>query len=274
MSGAPLALSIDHLVVAVSDLGAAADRWRALGFTVRPGGRHPGRTSHNALVVFADGSYLELIAWTAFNAAERWCVEHARHGDGPMDLALLPDETGAALARARSRGLEMDGPVDGGRLRPDGVEVKWRTARQRTFDLPFLCGDVTPRGLRVPEGEARAHANGALGIASVTMAVSDLAVSIARWRALAGDEASIEELSCTVASAGLRIAQVRLGAQSVLLASPEGEAASDLARRVAGRLATRGEGPVALSLRFAPGAAVPSFADPAATDGVPVDVAR
>jgi len=264
-------LSIDHLVIAVADLAAATARWRALGFTVHPGGRHPGRTSHNALVVFADGSYLELIAWTAFNPAERWCVEHAKHGDGPMDLALLPDETGAAIERARARGLELDGPVDGGRLRPDGVEVKWRTGRQRTFDLPFLCGDVTPRPLRVPEGEVRVHANGATGIASVTVAVGDLATSMGRWRALVGDDGTVDELSCTVASVGLRVATVRLGGQSILLACPEGEATGETARRVADRLSRRGEGPVALALRFARGAAVPSFTDPARTDGTPID---
>jgi hypothetical protein len=33
--------------------------------------------------------------------------------------------------------------------------------------LPFWCGDVTPRSLRVPEGAHRQHANGVQGIALV-----------------------------------------------------------------------------------------------------------
>ena len=49
---------LDHLVLAVPDLARAIDDFRARGFTVMPGGQHPGRTSHNALVVFADGAYL------------------------------------------------------------------------------------------------------------------------------------------------------------------------------------------------------------------------
>ena len=58
-------LGLDHIVIAVADLDTAIADFRSLGFTVQPGGRHPGRTSHNALIVFADGAYFELIAWTA-----------------------------------------------------------------------------------------------------------------------------------------------------------------------------------------------------------------
>lgn len=32
----------DHLVIAVRDLDIASERFRALGFEVRPGGEHPG----------------------------------------------------------------------------------------------------------------------------------------------------------------------------------------------------------------------------------------
>lgn len=179
--------ALDHVVIAVSDLDKAIADYRALGFTVTPGGRHPGRTSHNALVVFEDGAYIELIAWTAPNDAERWNVMHRRHGDGFMDFALIPDDLPRATAEAKARGLRLNGPIDGGRVRPDGVELKWQTARQETFDLPFLCADVTPRALRVPEGDVRRHANGAVGIPSLTIAVDDLEVSRRRYRQLLGD---------------------------------------------------------------------------------------
>lgn len=240
-------MRLDHVVIAVADLGAAMADYRALGFTVVPGGSHPGRTSHNALVVFADGSYLELIAWKSYNPAERWCVEHGKHGEGLMDFALLPDDVATVIAEAKSRGLSLDGPVDGGRARPDGVDVKWRTGRQKTFDLPFLCGDVTPRSLRVPEGEVRSHPNGVTGIASVTVAVEDLDASLARYRALLG-EAAVDEGACTV-GAGLRTAVARLEGADVVLAAPEGEGESDLARRIRKRLGERGEGPVSMGLR-------------------------
>jgi hypothetical protein len=38
----PQPLPIDHVVIAVPSLDAAIADYRALGFTVLPGGRHPG----------------------------------------------------------------------------------------------------------------------------------------------------------------------------------------------------------------------------------------
>jgi len=188
----PHILGLDHVVIAVRDLEAAITSYRGLGFTVQPGGRHPGRTSHNALIVFADGAYIELIAWVAPAPQERWWRQLEAHGDGYADFALLPSDTVAVIGAAHGRGLHtLIGPLDGGRVRPDGAQLQWRNARHETPDLPFLCGDVTPRALRVPEGPVRVHANGAQGIAELAIAVEDLAATVARYRALLGSVAEV-----------------------------------------------------------------------------------
>jgi catechol 2,3-dioxygenase-like lactoylglutathione lyase family enzyme len=251
---------LDHVVIAVADLEKAVAGYRALGFTVVIGGSHPGRTSHNALVAFEDGAYLELIAWTAPGPGERWYDVHAKHGDGLMDFALLPWDTAQAIAEAKARGLELDGPIDGGRVRPDGAQIRWQTARQATFDLPFLCGDVTPRGLRVPEGEARKHPNGVVGVKSVTVAVHDLEATLARYAALLGhgadEEAEQAESGIVLPASGVRVAFVALeGTRIVLLSPSPGEAGSPsrLADILEARLAARGEGPCAMALRAGPG---------------------
>lgn len=179
--------SLDHLVIAVHDLDHSIADYRSLGFTVNPGGRHPGRSSHNALIVFADGAYIELIAWQAAAPEERWWRLLQSRGEGFVDFALLPGDTAAAIEAARSRGLTtIIGPVEGGRVRPDGMALQWRTARQSSHDLPFLCGDVTPRQLRVPEGEARQHPNGVSGVAALSIAVQDVGISVERYSALLG----------------------------------------------------------------------------------------
>lgn len=226
--------ALDHVVIAVEDLERAIADYRGLGFTVEPGGRHPGRTSHNALVVFEDGAYLELIAWTAPNPAERWNVELLAHGEGFMDFALLPEDVPRAVAEAKTRGLTLNGPIDGGRVRPDGKELKWQTGRQATFDLPFLCGDVTPRELRVPTGAARRHANGASGVAGVVVAVKDLDISRARYEALLGNRCDK--------------AVVTLEGCDLVLAAP-GAPTSGFHVTAMQRLASRGEGPSALVLK-------------------------
>jgi hypothetical protein len=142
-----MSLPLDHIVIAVHDLHSAIHDYRNLGFTVTPGGDHPGRATHNALVVFQDGSYFELIAWKAPEATHPWWPKLSRFGPGIVDFALLPGTTPQVVAQALSRGLAYQPPVDGGRLRPDGVKLRWQNARPATPDLPFLCGDVTPRAL-------------------------------------------------------------------------------------------------------------------------------
>ncbi|MBS0341589.1 MAG: VOC family protein [Proteobacteria bacterium] len=186
------AMALDHVVIAVASLEQAVADYRRAGFTVIAGGRHPGRNTANALVVFEDGSYLELIAYSAPSPEERWWRVLDAAGEGLVDFALLPQDIDAAVADARRRGLAELTAVPGARNRPDGVRIAWSSARQQRHDLPFLCADITPRALRVPEGDARRHANGARGIAAVQVAVQDVAASLARYRMLLGGDAVVD----------------------------------------------------------------------------------
>jgi len=263
-----MALQLDHVVIAVEDLARASADYAALGFTVVPGGSHPGRATHNALVVFADGAYFELIAWREDAPQERWWQLLQRHGEGIVDVALLPADTGTVVTEAAARGLALDGPQDGGRLRPDGERLRWQTARAPSADLPFLCGDLTPRALRVPEGEVRTHANGATGIASLAIAVRDLDASVARWRALLGDGAQVRQAA--LPGSGTRLALVALGGTTLVLLSPhEPQASESLARRLAGR----GEGPYALVLATRDPAFAGTAADAVRAHGAVIEFA-
>lgn len=163
---------LDHVVLVVLDLERAAAEWRARGFTVSAGGEHAGGLTHNALVGFADGSYVELIAFHDVAAARgkhQWQPVAAR-GGGWADFALLSDDLSAD---ARALGpLVTRPPEDGGRTRPDGVRIAWRSARLAPT-LPFLIQDVTARDLRVPGGAAAHHANGIAGIVRVVIGAAD-----------------------------------------------------------------------------------------------------
>src|SRR5262249_12580966 len=71
LKGAAMLQGIDHIVIAVPDLDRAAQSYASLGFTVVQGGRHPVGT-HNALIGFADGAYIELIAFYEKNTQHKW----------------------------------------------------------------------------------------------------------------------------------------------------------------------------------------------------------
>ncbi|MBI2322054.1 MAG: VOC family protein [Chloroflexi bacterium] len=178
---------VDHLVVLARDLGAAVAAYERLGFTVTPGGEHPVGT-HNALIPFVDGSYVELIAFKEPDRPHehRWWPFLATSG-GLIDFALASDDLEGDLAAATARGLRF-AAEEGRRLRPDRQALAWRIGRPSDPDaaLPFLIQDVTPRSLRVPEGTARAHRNGAAGVAEVYVAVEDLNAGVLAYAALLG----------------------------------------------------------------------------------------
>ncbi len=234
--------AIDHIVILVNNLAATIADYTALGFTVTPGGEHTGGATHNALVIFADDTYLELIAFKRPAPEHHW-YHYRALGEGLIDFALLPTLIEADLEAARERGLAIEGPFPGGRLRPDGQQVAWQSGRALTPDLPFLCADVTPRALRVPDGAARTHANRVTGIAGLTVAVADLGASVSRYRALLG--AAEREGTRSSSLSAARTATFALGDTAITLATP----ADDSGTPLSARLASRGEGPFALALR-------------------------
>jgi hypothetical protein len=236
-------LSLDHIVIAVADLDAAHADFSKLGFTVLRGGEHANGITHNVLVIFEDGAYLELIAWKRPDPGNRWSDVFHTAGEGFVDYALLPDDIAAVVANAQARGLDIEDPVFGGRNRPDGERLEWRTARSPGSDVPFLCGDVTPRSLRVQEGAVRRHANGVTGVAELVVAVRDLDASLARNAALLPDTTP-ERHETSLSGSPARTAAFTLGNGSrVILASPTGPGP------LAGHLAARGEGPFSVALR-------------------------
>src|SRR5262249_43945735 len=78
-------------------------------------------------------------------------------------------------SRIRAGGLQLVGPSDGGRVRPDGRELAWRSLLLgrgvNQPALPFVIEDVTPRELRVPGGDAARHPLGVTRGAGLTLVV-------------------------------------------------------------------------------------------------------
>jgi catechol 2,3-dioxygenase-like lactoylglutathione lyase family enzyme len=163
---------IDHIVIVVAELEGAIQHYTAAGFTVVRGGRHNTGT-HNALVGFADGAYLELIAFLDPNADHPWHEALAR-GGGIVDFCVRTDDLAADLAALSRVGARFADPVPMTRERPDGYRLSWALALPEpslSGALPLLIKDETPRGERVPT--QRIHRNGITGLHSLTVAVED-----------------------------------------------------------------------------------------------------
>jgi catechol 2,3-dioxygenase-like lactoylglutathione lyase family enzyme len=230
---------IDHLVILVQRLDDAIATYRGLGFQVVPGGEHPSGT-HNALVGFSDGSYLELIA---FQEPER-PSQHRWHrflapGGGLVDFGLRADDVEEEIDRLRGAGLEYT-LQPGARRRPDGQELAWRLANppsDRTGELPFLIDDVTRRELRVPSGEQAMHPNGVIGVRSLAIAVRDLDEATAEFHGLLGRDADAsgpgmgEDLDA-------RTQSFTVGQQQIVLAYPASPSSP-----LTGRIQRLGDGP-------------------------------
>ena len=182
---------IDHLVIGVHDLDQATSDYETLGFTVQPGGTHAGGLTHNALIGFEDGTYVELIAFTdpSQPSDHRWW-EAIAAGEGLIDFAVGTDNVAEDAQRLADAGIDTEGPVDGGRTRPDGQEVGWRNLvlpNAAATALPFVIEDRTPRDLRVPGGPDAMHAGGFQAVDGITVAVPELPRAVHQYAALLGD---------------------------------------------------------------------------------------
>jgi len=184
--------SLDHVVLAVPTLEIASGWFRDAGFTVTAGSRHDALPTENALVAFADGSYIELLAtcdpavreeWRGLAKQPAW-ERHLRgvsavarrfmpslaQTDGVVDACLGGASLRARAADLRRAGERSAGPVRMSRARRDGEQLEWELLLPESRRIPFWIADRTPRARRVPSEPAAArHSNGASGLAGFSL---------------------------------------------------------------------------------------------------------
>jgi len=195
----PLQLAIDHAVIAVRDLDAAAASFRELGFTLTPRGFH-SIGSQNHCIMFGS-TYVELLAAPVEHP---WLDYYRRflreHGDGLAAIALSTRDADAAYAELRAHGVAAKPPMD--LSRPvDGGVARFRLVQIDGTPGVFICQHLT-REL-VWRREWQAHANGAAEL---------IGISLAATTPFDGLPASIEwERSAALRIRGLRGAREAYG---------------------------------------------------------------
>jgi catechol 2,3-dioxygenase-like lactoylglutathione lyase family enzyme len=208
---------IDHCVILVRDLDAAAATWRRLGFTLSPRGYHSAHMGSANHTVMLQHDYFELLGIVTPTEHNRRWREEIAHGEGLSAVALRTDDADEACAELRSLGVAagdvvaFSRPVD----LPGGVS---RDASFRVTNLPdsllpgmhlFVCGQLTRDAVWIPE--LMIHPNSAQGLATLVMACANPDAIAAGWARIFGREAI---------SAVPGGATVRVGGTSVELLAP------------------------------------------------------
>lgn len=118
-------LAVDHVIVIVQDLDAAAHRYYDQhGLASVAGGRHGGHGTANRVVPLGS-NYIELMAVVdrdeaASSPLGSWVARRlVEVGEAPAALCLRTDDIEAAARRTGREPLPMS------RTRPDGVELDW-----------------------------------------------------------------------------------------------------------------------------------------------------
>ena len=164
---------IDHVMICMPDLQQGIDAYTRIGFTVSPGGVHPGKGTHNA-IAFHEEDYLELLSVDRAEQAKRVPRRAASTGGPPrvpragrgLPLRIVQsDDLPADVHAMRRRGVDVSDAVEGGRRTPadasSGGARRGSRAAEPAADLLPRAPDADG-GARPPEARA-GHPNGVLG---------------------------------------------------------------------------------------------------------------
>jgi Glyoxalase-like domain len=159
-----LPLAVDHAVIVVSDLDAAAADFRALGFTLTPRGRH-SIGSENHCIMFGS-TYVELLAAPKPHPWLDYYRAFLERGEGLAAIALATEDADRACRELNAKGVAAKAPMDLSRPVEGGV-ARFRLIQIENVPSVFICQHLTRELVWRPEWQK--HANGARELVGVAM---------------------------------------------------------------------------------------------------------
>lgn len=163
-------IRIDHIPLAVRDLGRAAAAYQRLGFTIKPGRSHTDGI-HNVHVKFANGAGIELITAGAFkDDLTRHYLALLAQGEGPAFVGFYTPDLTALEARLDRAGIRYS--LDGNFLLFSDPALAWAFM----FDVPNLAPNDKPEYFR--------HLNTANGTFGIWIAGADEARMLKLFKTL------------------------------------------------------------------------------------------
>lgn len=238
---------IDHVMICVPDLARGMDDYARIGFSIHPGGVHPGKGTHNA-IAFNQADYVELLAIRdrdEYLSGSPWpgLLDYIDAGGGLRYIILQSDDLAVDVAAMRARGVDIGNPTEGSRRTPAGLDLRWKAAVLGKRDpLPlFFIEHLTPLEQRRHQIPQTGHPNKVICVERAYIAVPDLAAAVPAYRRVLGIPPRMER--GTVINADMAVFQ--LGANGLVVAQPAGAGVA------ADALEHRGPGPFQILYRTA-----------------------
>lgn len=153
-------VGLDHVVIAVRDLDAAARTWAGLGFTISPRGLHSAHLGSGNYTIMFGPDYVELLGIvtpTEHNAGTRSFLESR---EGLERSAFTAVDATKGVAELKSKGIAATGPLDFSRPvdLPSGgkTEARFSTMHWPSEEKPggmriFACQHLTRDAVWIPE---------------------------------------------------------------------------------------------------------------------------
>jgi hypothetical protein len=128
---------VDHLVYATPSLDdTIVDVERRLGVRASPGGQHLGRGTRNALIALGPRCYLEIIGPDPDQLPPeqpRWFGIDDLTSARLVTWAAAKSDLETVVADAARQGIQLGPARSMSRVRPDGVELRWRLTDGRAM---------------------------------------------------------------------------------------------------------------------------------------------
>lgn len=185
---------LDHAVIAVADLDAAAEVFARLGFALTPKGHHAEWGTVNRCLMFAS-DYVEVLAAAGEGEEADKVRAFTARGDGLASVSIASSNGAATGEALRAAGLDVPVARSLSRKLDDG---KGTTLMFSEMPLPVVATPGVPTRVvqhitaeRERHPQWLDHPNTAIGIASVTAIVDEPPALTPAWDAVFGPHSAV-----------------------------------------------------------------------------------
>ena len=191
----------DHAIVGVKDIEAARLSWQRLGFTTCPRGKHIGWGTANYCIMFAD-DYVELLGIVdASQFTNNLDTLLAEQGEGLLGMAFASSHIDDLAQKLDGQAQYLKRLLE---LTEGTVEPHFKLVHPPKGTMPGLSGffvnHLTPELMRQPEWLV--HANGATGIASITLGLTNIPAAREVYIGLFGEDFVNDFINIVAGEAG------------------------------------------------------------------------